>query len=130
VSWPRFELGTSWIKVRSIRPTCQLARRNVCSYDLRTHQHMLRDITTVPWCASQVHCSTEKGTSAMRHRCLQFVSMIFIHTCVIFTYICFNDRLCGLVVRVPGYRSRFPVLPDFLRSSETGTGSTQPREDN
>jgi hypothetical protein len=39
-----------------------------------------------------------------------------------------KDRLCGLVVRVPGYR--FPALPDFLRSSGSGTGSTQPREDN
>jgi hypothetical protein len=26
-------------------------------------------------------------------------------------------------------RIRFPVLPDFLRSSGSGTGSTQPRED-
>jgi hypothetical protein len=25
---------------------------------------------------------------------------------------------------------RFQALPDFLRSSESGTGSTQPREDN
>jgi hypothetical protein len=25
---------------------------------------------------------------------------------------------------------RFPALPDFLRSSGSGTGSTQPREDN
>jgi hypothetical protein len=44
------------------------------------------------------------------------------------------DRLCGLVVRVPGYRSearvRFPALPDFLRSSGSGTGSTQLREYN
>jgi hypothetical protein len=39
-----------------------------------------------------------------------------------------NLRLCGLVVRVPGYGSRGPVfrflsLPDFLRSG-SGTGST------
>jgi hypothetical protein len=27
-------------------------------------------------------------------------------------------------------RLRFPALPDFLRSSGSGTGSTQPREDN
>jgi hypothetical protein len=27
-------------------------------------------------------------------------------------------------------RGRFPALPDFLRSSESGTGSTQPREYN
>jgi hypothetical protein len=37
------------------------------------------------------------------------------------------DRFCGLVVRVPGYRSRSPgsitALPDFLRSSGSGTGS-------
>jgi hypothetical protein len=36
-----------------------------------------------------------------------------------------NDRLSGLVVRV-----RFPALPNFLRSCGSGTGSTQPREDN
>jgi hypothetical protein len=35
------------------------------------------------------------------------------------------DRLCGLVVRVPGYR--FPALLDFLGSSGSGTGPTQPR---
>jgi hypothetical protein len=45
-----------------------------------------------------------------------------------------QDLLCGLVVRVPDYRYRgpirFPTLPDFLRSSRSGTGSTQPREYN
>jgi hypothetical protein len=46
-----------------------------------------------------------------------------------------NDRLCGLVVKVPGYRFRGPgSIPGatrfFLRSSESGTGSTQPRDDN
>jgi hypothetical protein len=46
-----------------------------------------------------------------------------------------HDRLCGLVVRVPGYRSRNPgSIPGatrfFLRSSGSGLGSTQPREDN
>jgi hypothetical protein len=81
------------------------------------------------------------------------------------------DRLCGLVVRVSGYRTemycvscdvrteficyveesrpplwssgqsswlatdpevrvRFPALPHFLRSSGSGTGSTQPSEYN
>jgi hypothetical protein len=42
------------------------------------------------------------------------------------------EELCGLVVRVPGYSSevrvRFPALPDFRRSSGSGTGSTQPHE--
>jgi hypothetical protein len=45
------------------------------------------------------------------------------------------DRLCGLVVRVPGYRFRGPgSIPGatkfFLRSSRSGTESTQPRDDN
>jgi hypothetical protein len=39
---------------------------------------------------------------------------------------------CGLVVRVlatdPEVQARFPALPDFLRSSSSGTGSTQLRE--
>jgi hypothetical protein len=47
----------------------------------------------------------------------------------------FLDRLCGLVVRVPFYRFRGPgfdssSLPDFLRSSESGMGSTQPHQYN
>jgi hypothetical protein len=36
------------------------------------------------------------------------------------------DRLCVPVVK----RVRFPVLPEFVRSSGSGTGFTQPREDN
>jgi hypothetical protein len=43
-----------------------------------------------------------------------------------------QDRLCGLVVRVPGYRSRGSgSIPGATRrNSESGTGSTQPREYN
>jgi hypothetical protein len=44
----------------------------------------------------------------------------------------FRDRLCGLVVNVPGYRSRGPAwVPSATRFSEnsgSGTGSTQPCE--
>jgi hypothetical protein len=41
----------------------------------------------------------------------------------------------GIVVRVPGHRSRGPgfdfrALPDFLRSSGSGNSSTQPRKYN
>jgi hypothetical protein len=42
-----------------------------------------------------------------------------------------NDRLCGLVESLaadPEVRVLFPALPDFLRSSGSGMGSTQPRE--
>jgi hypothetical protein len=34
------------------------------------------------------------------------------------------------LVTASDVRVRFPALPDFLRSSESGTGSTQPREYN
>jgi hypothetical protein len=44
-----------------------------------------------------------------------------------------NACFCGLVVRVPGYRSRglssIPALPNFL-SSGSGMGFTQPHEHN
>jgi hypothetical protein len=51
------------------------------------------------------------------------LNFVFCDSCI--------DHVCGLVVRVPAYRSRglgrFPALPDFLRSSGSGTG---PREYN
>jgi hypothetical protein len=46
----------------------------------------------------------------------------------------FAHRLCGLVVRVPGYRCRgpgsIPGATDFQRSSGSETRSPQPREYN
>jgi hypothetical protein len=36
----------------------------------------------------------------------------------------------GSWLQIQRTRVRFPSLPDFLRSSGSGTGSTQPREDN
>jgi hypothetical protein len=45
-------------------------------------------------------------------------------------YIYIRDRLCGLEVRVLGYRSGGPgSIPGTTRkSSGSGTGCTQPRE--
>jgi hypothetical protein len=51
----------------------------------------------------------------------------------IFWHLIKIDRLCGLVVRVLGYRSGGPCsIPGTIRkkSSGSGTGSTQPREYN
>jgi hypothetical protein len=43
------------------------------------------------------------------------------------------DRLCDLLVRVPGYRSRglgsIPSLSNILRISGSGTGFTKPCEE-
>jgi hypothetical protein len=58
------------------------------------------------------------------------ISEIYIY---IYIYI-YIDRLCGLVVRVPGYRSGGPGLDSRAlqgkKSCGSGTGSTQPREYN
>jgi hypothetical protein len=54
-----------------------------------------------------------------------------------YNFICLDlQHICGLVVSVPGYRSRSPgLIPGattflFRKSSGSGTGSTQPRDDN
>jgi hypothetical protein len=52
---------------------------------------------------------------------------------VLFLVSWISDRLCGLVLRVLGYRSGGPgSIPGSTRkkSSGSGTGSTQPREYN
>jgi hypothetical protein len=50
------------------------------------------------------------------------------------SYLVHSDRLCGLVVKVPGYLSYGPGFESRAlqekKSSESGTGSTQPREYN
>jgi hypothetical protein len=46
-----------------------------------------------------------------------------IYTSGKFDRINLNSRLCGLVATDPEVGVRFPALPDFLRSSGSGTGS-------
>jgi hypothetical protein len=106
---------------RSTRCACrlrklpsQLARRNVCTYELQTYQHMLNVVITVPWCAAEVPCSTEKRINTMRHRRLQFVCTIFSHTWLIFTDVC----LIGILYRFPAWDS------SLLHRAQIGSGST------
>jgi hypothetical protein len=55
--------------------------------------------------------------------------MFWVHTVRLMCFLCrmvhWSNRLCGLAVRVPGYRSRslgsIPWGPDLLSSSESGT---------
>jgi hypothetical protein len=55
------------------------------------------------------------------------VRIIVINIILVIIY----NRLCGLVVRVLGYRCRGPGFDSrALQSSGSGTGSTQPREYN
>jgi hypothetical protein len=75
-------------------------------------------------------CGLRSEFLATERRCFVFPVRYELNLCHIEKV----DRLCGLVVIVPGYRSRGPgsipgatELPDFLRSSGSGTGSTQPR---
>jgi hypothetical protein len=94
--------------------------------------------------SSQYTGNTSYGNSITSTRNVLHIIYMFdnklcpTQTCL---YVSTNDKslyrmmiLCGLVVRVPGYRSRGPgsnpALPDCLRSSGSGTGSTQPREYN
>jgi hypothetical protein len=45
------------------------------------------------------------------------------------TYIAEHSKTV-IILKLKRSRVRFPALPDFLRSSGSGTGSTQPRDDN
>jgi hypothetical protein len=70
------------------------------------------------------HCATMIG-------CLSTVAVREMNG--LFCDMTFYDRLCGLVVRVLGYRSGGPgSIPGITKkkSSGSGTGSTQPREYN
>jgi hypothetical protein len=68
---------------------------------------------------------TESIAITMRTRKLIIMTSLFLQ-------FLFYDAFGGQSSWLQTQRSRvrFPPLPDFLRSSRSGTGSTQPREDN
>jgi hypothetical protein len=81
-------------------------------------------------------CFVSRGAAGSTVLNVSFVTLIVFRDLVkkllLIVYIVLN-RLCGLVVRVLGYRSGGPgSIPGTTRkkSSRSGTGSTQPREYN
>jgi hypothetical protein len=97
--------------------------RNVGSHNNYTTPHPRKRHSSTFYKFPHIVCAcTYEATN--NNRIFQFSHVI----------ICKNDRLCGLVNRVPGYSSRGPGfdsgLSDFLKSSGSGTWFTQHREDN
>jgi hypothetical protein len=70
---------------------------------------------------------------APRSRTLELIWTMWSKEKTNLKYFPYNDRLCGLVVRIlatdPEARVRFPALPE-KKVVRSGTGSTQPREYN
>jgi hypothetical protein len=66
-------------------------------------------------------------------RSAQQIFIVIVVLVILVFKVCKSDRLCGLVVRVLGYRSGGPgSIPGTTRkkSNGSGTGSTEPREYN
>jgi hypothetical protein len=77
-------------------------------------------------------CARIPSEPDSRHGCLDVYVLFIMHVHIKPLDTVF-DRLCGLVVRVLGYRSGGPgSIPGTIRkkSSVSGTGSTQSREYN
>ena len=60
---------------------------------------------------------------------LSFLSYIILYTLFSFS-VCYLSSGQSFWLQIQRSRVRFPALPDFLSSSGSGTGSTQPREVN
>jgi O-antigen ligase len=62
----------------------------------------------------------------------QFISFLLMMLICLFFYFCpyIFISASGVWLQIQRSRIRFPALPNFLRSSGSGTGSTQPRQDN
>jgi hypothetical protein len=88
--------------------------------------------TQLSWFCSQVSVP-KRGPRVKRIGAGYLKVMILLEVWYYIIRIWLTDRLCGLVVRVLGYRSGGPgsiLSTTRKKSSGSGTGSTQPREYN
>jgi hypothetical protein len=102
--------------------------------------HLTRHYRTVLQCSSHGRSAERFCCCSERPRGLTHISNSKFPKCVDWRWRCsyetsvFSDRLCDLVVRVNGYRSRGPGsitgVTRFFRSSGSAMRSTQPREHN
>jgi hypothetical protein len=78
--------------------------------------------------------SSANRTSALKDPVSRHANLYLATLVILYIYYRNLDRLCGLVVRVPGYRSGGPGFNSRAlqekKSSGSGTGSTQPLEYN
>jgi hypothetical protein len=111
--------------------------RDVVTY-IHDEFYDVAHFTFLPWaagCTGESKCCARMCALVCSHGEVDALHSEFCDVSSLYysLYIIHHDRLCGLVVRVHGYRSRsrvrFPAVPDFLISG-SGMGSTQPRDYN
>jgi hypothetical protein len=87
-------------------------------------------ITNFPFCTKIVWCNVISWEQWSMHSLLIVLILAVGGSAEGSKHTSLSDLLCEFLATDPEVRVRFPALPHSLRSSGSGTGSTQPREYN